>query len=1485
MNSNKIIPLLGLLIVLILAIGSISAAETDMDSNSAGDILADIDSTDDGTSVGEMDNSNLEISQADNSDSWDSLNAEDAISDVGAIDGEAIDDENSITDKNSLKASNLGSSYTFKSSNYNTYFTSNGTIISGKLKAGDVLDCSGSFSKLTFIINIPLTFKSTDKTARFTDCNFKIIEGADGTEFSDLKLTMSKLETPVFNAFNVSDISISNCDIFSNASKSYPILFDTVNNSNILNNKLQTTCYVTGWGHPSAIVLSGSNYNNISNNDVITNDSNGIYLTGYLNGGEMGQGGGANNYNTIFNNTVHSIRGIEWALDDNGKVPIPSSFCYAIQAMGAHNEILNNTVYNAYRGISATQSGNKIIGNNVSRIHGTWYSGDTNDFGGDYAIYAGSNAVITENIVSDCIINESGAAVYAGKNSNITDNVLRNITGKGMELSANNIFASNNEINVTGYGIRSYGDVSGIVISYNIIDSGKSAIILEKKSRQAYPHDFIIQNNDLHSTATKVIDVDPNCTNIILFNNTGDSGSDPIDDDEVIHYIIETNFYEFFSSSGNLNSRVKENDTLVFVGAFNSKGKLHINNKVTITGVNAVFNDTTFIIEDNDVLVENITINNPNEGNADRMWGIQINNVSNATIRNCNISIFDSYSAFAIYVLDSSNCNIINNNLEARGNYFTSAILSFNSRDLTIVGNTLNTIGCGEVYLLNNRSCLDGYLNYYSNDGSFVCPDGYTICPDGSIECPDGTKISSEDYRICVDGSIVCTDGSIICPDGSVISEGATICPDGSICVDGVTYCLDGTLLYENGDKLVAGGYLICVDGSITCPDGSVIDSGAYTIDDETGNYICPDGTVICPDGKVICIDGSTVCPDGSVICPDGTTICADGTTICPDGSMICADGTQICPDGSIICPNGTVYGSGEYTIDEDGNYVCPDGTTIICPDGSGSSSSTILDGVVPGSHMVSGLYRTYGFLMVHSSNVLFANNTVEVTSSLGEDYNLNESYNTIAGVFVHYGGFNNTITNNSIVLESNDPVIYGIGIVGAPLNSTAIGSANNTFTYNNVTIRGHYLGVGLLLGNKAIDSDIEYNIFNVTVGKPSPKIVNYNTSAPNIIENNEFFITLGTEFSFDNIVVTVQEVKNETVIFKAVLKDKEGNVLANKPVSFTFNNEQINCTTDENGAAYIECNVKAAGTYEILMKFDGDDEYFESSATGTITVRKIKTSISVSNASYKTTATKTIKATLKDENGVALKGKTIKFVVNGVTYTGTTDASGVASVKVNLNAGGTYAISASFAGDGEYASSSASGKLTLTKQSTSLTSSGKTYTVTNTGKYVYVTLKDGDKKLLSGKKITATVNGKTFSATTNSKGVAKIKLTLTTVKTFAVSLKFAGDKTYAASSKSIKVKVTKTKTKLTVPTKKFKRAAKTKKLTATLKDSTGKVIKSKKVTFTVNGKKYTAKTNAKGVVTVKVKLSKKKTYKVTVKFAGDSKYLATTKTGKVVIK
>ena len=49
-----------------------------------------------------------------------------------------------------------------------------------------------------------------------------------------------------------------------------------------------------------------------------------------------------------------------------------------------------------------------------------------------------------------------------------------------------------------------------------------------------------------------------------------------------------------------------------------------------------------------------------------------------------------------------------------------------------------------------------------------------------------------------------------------------------------------------------------------------------------------------------------------------------------------------------------------------------------------------------------------------------------------------------------------------------------------------------------------------------------------------------------------------------------------------------------------------------------------------------------------------------------------------------------------------------------------------------------------------------------------------------------------------------------------------------------------------------------------TLKDAFGNVISNQKVTFKVNGKTYTKKTNSKGVANVKLKFNEnKKTYKI----------------------
>lgn len=168
---------------------------------------------------------------------------------------------------------------------------------------------------------------------------------------------------------------------------------------------------------------------------------------------------------------------------------------------------------------------------------------------------------------------------------------------------------------------------------------------------------------------------------------------------------------------------------------------------------------------------------------------------------------------------------------------------------------------------------------------------------------------------------------------------------------------------------------------------------------------------------------------------------------------------------------------------------------------------------------------------------------------------------------------------------------------------------------------------------------------------------------------------------------------------------------------------------------------------------------------------------------------------------------------------------------------------------------------------------------------YLVATLKDAKGNLLKGKKVSFAIDGKVYNVVTNAKGQAKVVVTYAKKGTYSQAVTFLGDDKYTGSFAALKLKVVAQKVKLTAPKKTFKATKKVKKLTATLKNLKGKAIKGKKITFIVNGKKYTAKTNKKGVATVKVKLTAKKTYKVKVKFAGDKTYKKASKKSSVKIK
>ena len=183
-----------------------------------------------------------------------------------------------------------------------------------------------------------------------------------------------------------------------------------------------------------------------------------------------------------------------------------------------------------------------------------------------------------------------------------------------------------------------------------------------------------------------------------------------------------------------------------------------------------------------------------------------------------------------------------------------------------------------------------------------------------------------------------------------------------------------------------------------------------------------------------------------------------------------------------------------------------------------------------------------------------------------------------------------------------------------------------------------------------------------------------------------------------------------------------------------------------------------------------------------------------------------------------------------------------------------------------------------IIKKSATLTGSNLvTYSLYD-GKYLSVVLKSGNSKLAS-KTVQLTVNGKTYTKTTDAQGLVKFKISLKTPKSYSASIKFKGDKYYKSASKNVKITVKKQKPTITV-----KKASK-KLVRVVLNDQFKKPLSKKTLKLTVNKKTYKVKTNSKGVAVFKINLKTKKTYKYTVKFAGNTYYSSVLKKASLKVK
>ena len=268
--------------------------------------------------------------------------------------------------------------------------------------------------------------------------------------------------------------------------------------------------------------------------------------------------------------------------------------------------------------------------------------------------------------------------------------------------------------------------------------------------------------------------------------------------------------------------------------------------------------------------------------------------------------------------------------------------------------------------------------------------------------------------------------------------------------------------------------------------------------------------------------------------------------------------------------------------------------------------------------------------------------------------------------------------------------------------------------------------------------------------------------------------ITIPSEIEFDD---------NATIDVK-LPDDATGNV------TLTVDGKEINTVPVTNGTASVKLPALDAGNHTAEIAYSGDDKYKPASKTTTISIDKDSTKITAADVTATYKVDKYLVITLKDSKGNPLANASVTVDLNTIkNYTA--DENGQIKIKVSNLLPKPYNAKITFAGNNNYLGSDATAKIVVKKATPKITASNKMFkTTTKTKKYT-ITLKDNTGKPIKNAKVYLKVNGKTYKATTNSKGKATFKITkLSKTGTFKATVTYKGNKYYNKVTKKVTVKV-----------------------------------------------------------------------------------------------
>lgn len=324
------------------------------------------------------------------------------------------------------------------------------------------------------------------------------------------------------------------------------------------------------------------------------------------------------------------------------------------------------------------------------------------------------------------------------------------------------------------------------------------------------------------------------------------------------------------------------------------------------------------------------------------------------------------------------------------------------------------------------------------------------------------------------------------------------------------------------------------------------------------------------------------------------------------------------------------------------------------------------------------------------------------------------------------------------------------------------------------------------------------------------------------------------------NSIKTVLEAENVVMYYKdgtrfaVVLKDINGNPLANMDVIISINGRDYVKQSDENGTASLGLNLESKN-YTVVTTFGGNSKYFGTRSNNTVSI--LSTLLSKDIVKYYRNGTQ-FYATVLDFKGNPLANTTVMFNINGVFYNKTTDENGTAKLNIWLRPG-KYIITIFNLVTGEQAGNN----VTVLSKIVENYDLVKYYK--NASKFS-VKILDSQGYPVEGTIVTFNINGVFYYKETDANGIASLAINLRPGKYVITTM-------YGQYDVGNNVTVLPTLQTSDLKMKYLDGSA----FNARVVDGQGNPLANQIVTFNVNGVFYNKVTNDEGIASLNIRLMK----------------------------